>query len=68
MEWDRVQVGEGTLTIATIFLTAFRPHVRGEGRENRLLIACTQAIHKGFKGSGQQEGQQQQVTEVFNIL
>lgn len=26
-----VQVGEGTLTIATIFLTAFRRHVRGRG-------------------------------------
>lgn len=45
VEWDRVQVGEGTLTIATIFLTAFRPHVRGQGRENRLLIACT---HRAF--------------------
>lgn len=29
VEWHREQVGEGTLTIATIFLTAFRPHVRG---------------------------------------
>lgn len=31
VEWDRGQVGEGTLTIATIFLTAFRPHIRGRG-------------------------------------
>lgn len=49
-EWDGVQGGEGTLTIATIFLTAFRPHGRGRGRENRLLIACTKAIHKGVQG------------------
>lgn len=32
--WDGGQAGEGTLTIATIFLTAFRPHVRGR-REKR---------------------------------
>ena len=56
-EWDGVQGGEGALTIATIFLTAFRPHGRGRGGERiGFLIACTKAIHKGYKGSGQQEG------------
>lgn len=33
-EWDEVQEGEGGLTMATIFLTAFRAHVRG--REKRM--------------------------------
>lgn len=55
LDWDGVHEGQGTLTIATIFLTAFRQHVRGMG-EKGLLIACTQAIHKGYKGSAQQEG------------
>ncbi len=42
-----MQVDEGTLTIATIFLTAFRPHVKGRGERISFLIACAQAIHQG---------------------
>lgn len=44
IEQDGVQAGEGTLTIATIFLTAFRVHVRKRAKREQ-AFNCMHTDH-----------------------